>query len=170
MKRTLDLGPPSRGVASKSIPSARVKSALSSAMNRTLVPSGASWVFHALQHRLKNCSGETRRDPLEHKGIVDGNDVHVVDPLFFELLVGGYVARNVPVASSGERARYANLQGVSPVLLPHNPIMPYNDVFAREFGNMECLLRVIFFDCCAGGELAARLYLSVGHCYNVMRN
>lgn len=47
-RHTLDLGPPSKGVASKSIPSARVNSALSSAMNRTLVPSGAIWFFHAL--------------------------------------------------------------------------------------------------------------------------
>lgn len=63
VKLTLDLGPPSRGVASKSIPSARVNSALSSAMNRTLVPSGASRFFHALQRRLKERSGEAMGGP-----------------------------------------------------------------------------------------------------------
>lgn len=112
MRHTLDLGPPSNGVASKSIPSPRVNSALSSAMNRTLVPSGAIWFFHALQCSLsKNCLGEAGGDVLEHKDVVDGDDIDVVDSLFFELLVCAYVAGDLGIACPGERARYANLYG-----------------------------------------------------------
>ena len=59
---------------------------------------------------------------------------------------------------------------VSPILLPHSLIMLYNDVSALEFGNIESFLRVIFFDCYTGGELAARLNLSVGHGCNMVRN
>ena len=112
----------------------------------------------------------TRRDPLEHKDVVDGNDIHVVDPLLFELLVGSYVTRDVPTGGSGERARYANLYGVSSILLLHSHTMPYDDVSALEFGDMESLFRVVLLYCCAGGELAAKLDLPVGHGCNMVRN
>ena len=65
----------------------------------------------------KQSLGETRGDTLEHKDVVNSNHVDVVDPLFFELLEGAYVARDLGTASSCERARYANLQGVSHILL-----------------------------------------------------
>ena len=107
---------------------------------------------------------------LEHKGVVDGNDIHVVNPLFFELLVGGYVARDVATTGSSERARYANLHVVSPIPPLRGSIMPYDDVSALEFGDMEGLLWVILLDCCAGRELAARPDLPVGHSCNVVRN
>ena len=120
---------------------------------------------------LKERSNEVRNgDPLEHKDVIDGNDIHVVDTLIFELLVGGYVARDVPTTDSGERARYANLRGVSPSLLLHSRVTPYDDVSALEFGDMEILLWVVLLDCCAGGEIAARLNLPVGHSCNVVRN
>ena len=48
--------------------------------------------------------------------------------------------------------------------------MPYKDVSTGEFGDVECLLWVIFLYCCTSGELAARLDLFVGHGCNVMRN
>ena len=62
--------------------------------------------------------GETRRDTLEHEDIVDGDDVDVVDPLFFELLVGVYVARDLRAAGARKCAGHANLQRVSLIPLP----------------------------------------------------
>ena len=53
--------------------------------------------------------GEEKRDTLEHEDIVDGNDIDIVDPLFLELFVGAYVARDLCTACSCERARYADL-------------------------------------------------------------
>jgi hypothetical protein len=114
--------------------------------------------------------GETGRDILEHKNVVNGNDIDIVDPLFFELLVGAYVARDLSTAGSGECARYANLQGVRFVLLLHSRTMPYEDVSALELSDVESLLWIVFFDRCIGGELAARLDLPVGHGCNVVRN
>jgi len=46
---------------------------------------------------------------LEHKDVVDGDDIDVVDSLFFEPLVCAHVAGDLGTACPGERARYANL-------------------------------------------------------------
>jgi hypothetical protein len=114
--------------------------------------------------------GKTRRDILQHKDIVDGDDINVVDPLFFEPLIGVYVARDLSTACPGERARYANLQGVRLILLPRSRTMSYKDVSAPELGDVEGLLRAVFLDRCVSGELVARLDLPVGHGGNVVRN
>ena len=139
-------------------------------MNRTLVPSGAICPFHALWHFISKCSlGETGRDILEHKDVVDGNDIDVVNPLFLELFVRAYVAGDLRAAYSGERTRYANLQGVRVVLLPHSRKLPYENVPTGEL-DVESLLWVIFLDCCIYGELAARLDLFIGLGCDVVRN
>jgi len=48
--------------------------------------------------------------------------------------------------------------------------MPYEDVSACELGDVESPLRIVFLDRCVGGELVARLDLSVGHGRDVVRN
>jgi len=53
--------------------------------------------------------GETGGDVLEDKYVVDGDDIDVVDSLFFEPLVCAYVAGDLGTACPGERSRYANL-------------------------------------------------------------
>ena len=168
----MDLGPPSRGVASKSIPSARVNSALSSAMNRTLVPSGAIWLFHALWDLLcKRALGKMARDALEHKDVVDGNNIDVVDPLFFEPPICADIAGDVGTARSSERAGHANLRdAVKLILLPRSRKIPYKDVSAGKLSDVESLFWIIFFDCCVDGEFAARPNLFIGHGCNVVRN
>jgi len=50
-----------------------------------------------------------RRNVLEHKDVVHGNDIDVVDPLFFELHVGAYVAGDMRTAFPSERTRHADL-------------------------------------------------------------
>jgi hypothetical protein len=170
-KHTLDLGPPSRGDASKSIPSARVSSALSSAMNRTLVPSGANWVFHALQHFINDRPlNEKYSDILEHKDIVHGNNIDIVNPFFFKLFVGAYVAGDLRSTRPGECARHANLNAVRLISLASDHRLSYKHVSSRELCDVKSLLWVVFLDCCASGEFAARLDFSVGDGCEVVRN
>ena len=111
-----------------------------------------------------------RGDILEHKDVVDGDNIDVVDPFLFELLVCAYIAGDLRTACSGERAGYANLQDLRLVLPPRGRKIPYRDVSTGELGDVESLLWIIFLDCCVGGELAARLDLFIGHGCKVVRN
>lgn len=106
VKHIFDLGPQSRGVASKSIPSARVSSALSSAINLIWFrqePTGFSTLCSIFINN-RSLTGKDS-DVLEHKYIVHSDNIDIVNPLSFELLVGAYVAGDLRSACPGECAR-----------------------------------------------------------------
>lgn len=95
---------------------------------------------------------EKDSDALEHKDVVHSHNVDIVDPLFFELIVGIYVAGDLGTTRLGERSRYTNLNVLRLISLVGGHKMTHKDVSIRESCNVKSFLWVVFLNCRAGRE------------------